>query len=124
MNGGLKANADLLAAVREGGSTIRDRGLVVCVPFPYLAQAEAALQGSSIAWGAQNASEHAAGAYTGEVAAPMLVEFGARFVIVGHSERRHIYGETDEQVGRKAAAALAAGLVPIACVGETLPERE
>jgi len=96
----------------------------VCVPFPYLEQVAGRLRGSAIAWGAQNASEHAQGAYTGEVSAPMLREFGCRYVIVGHSERRQLYGEGDAQVAAKFAAAQGAGLTPILCVGETLQERE
>ena len=96
----------------------------MCVPFPYLAQTQSALAGSPIAWGAQDVSEHGAGAYTGEVSAAMLAEFGCRYAIVGHSERRQYYGDTDSVVAAKAAAALAAGLAPIACVGETLAERE
>ena len=87
-------------------------------------QAQAALSGSAVAWGAQDVSEHAAGAYTGEVSAAMIAEFGCRYVIVGHSERRAFYGDTDALVAAKTAAALTAGLVPIVCVGETLDERE
>jgi triosephosphate isomerase len=98
--------------------------LAVCVPYPYLQQAQTALTGSPIAWGAQDVSEHGSGAYTGEVSAAMLSEFGCRYAIVGHSERRQYYGDTDGVVAAKAAAALAAGLVPIACVGETLAERD
>jgi triosephosphate isomerase len=82
------------------------------------------LSGSSIGWGAQDVSAHAAGAFTGEVAAAMIAEFGSRFAIVGHSERRQYHAERDALVGAKACAALAAGLTPIACVGETLAERE
>jgi triosephosphate isomerase len=96
----------------------------VCVPFPYLAQVAERLRGSPIAGGAQNVSEHAPGAYTGEVSAAMLVEFGCRFVIVGHSERRQLYCESDAQVAAKFAAARAAGMTPILCVGETLAERD
>ena len=96
----------------------------VCVPFPYLAQVAERLRGSAIAWGAQNVSEHAQGAYTGEVSAAMLAEFGCRYALVGHSERRQLYGETDAQVAAKFAAARAAGITPILCVGETLQERE
>ena len=99
-------------------------GCAVCPPFPYLAQVADRLRGSRIAWGAQNVSEHAQGAYTGEVSAAMLAEFGCRYVIVGHSERRQLYGETDAQVGAKYAAARKAGLTPILCVGETLAERD
>src|SRR5688572_31676405 len=96
----------------------------VCVPYPYLAQVAERLRGSAFAWGAQNVSEHAQGAYTGEVSAAMLAEFGCRYVIVGHSERRQLYRETDEQVAAKFAAVRAAGMTPILCVGETLEERD
>ena len=96
----------------------------VCVPVPCLAKAQAALAGGKVAWGAQNVSEHAQGAYTGEVAAAMLVEFGCRYVLVGHSERRALYGESDAVVAAKFAAALQAGLTPILCVGQSLAERE
>jgi triosephosphate isomerase (TIM) len=99
-------------------------GCVVCPPFPYLAQVAERLRGTAIAWGAQNASEHAQGAYTGEVSAAMLAEYGCRYVIVGHSERRQLYGETDAQVGAKFAAVKAAGMTPILCVGETLEQRD
>jgi len=97
---------------------------VVCVPFPYLAQVQSALAGSSIAWGAQDVSEQAKGAFTGEVSASMLLDFGCKYVIVGHSERRSLYGESDELVAMKYMAAQAAGLTPILCVGESLEERE
>ena len=113
MNGGLAANARLLDALVTGWrgtlAAKRRRELAVCVPFPYLAQAQAALAGSPVAWGAQDVSEHAAGAYTGEVAAGMLAEFGCRYALVGHSERRQLHGETDALVAAKARAALAAG---------------
>jgi triosephosphate isomerase len=120
-NGSLAANARLLAAIAGAEGTA---AMAVCVPFPYLAQAQAALRASRVAWGAQDVSAHASGAYTGEVAAAMLAEFGCRYVLAGHSERRQLHGERDEDVAAKAAAALDAGLVPIACVGETLAERE
>ena len=99
-------------------------GCAVCPPYPFLAQVADRLRGSRIAWGAQNASEHAQGAYTGEVSAPMLAELGCRYVIVGHSERRHIYGESNAQVAAKFKAVRAAGMTPILCVGETLEERD
>ena len=124
MNGGLAANAKLLAALDAGWTAAVDRAIAVCVPFPYLMQAQAALQASAIAWGAQDCSAHAAGAYTGEVSAEMLAEFGGRSVIVGHSERRQYHGETDADVAAKTGRALAAGLTPIVCVGETLAERD
>lgn len=123
MHGSLKSNAELLQGVRAGvaGMTV---DVAVCVPYPYLAQVQTALTGSNIAWGAQDVSEHAQGAYTGEVSAPMLNDFGCRYVIVGHSERRTYYGDTDAIVAAKCEAALKANLVPILCVGETLDERE
>jgi triosephosphate isomerase (TIM) len=96
----------------------------VCPPYPYLAQVAERLRGSPIALGAQNVSEHAPGAYTGEVAASMLAELGCEYVIVGHSERRQNFGESDAQVAAKFAAAQKGGLIPILCVGETLPERD
>jgi triosephosphate isomerase (TIM) len=124
MNGGLASNARLLERIRAGWRGGEGRGVAVCVPHPYLGQAQAALAGSDVAWGAQDVSEHASGAYTGEVSAGMLADFGTRYVIVGHSERRHGRGETDAMVAAKAAVALAHGITPIACVGETLDERE
>jgi triosephosphate isomerase len=124
MNGGLRQNDALLANLRSGWTAMPSRRIAICVPFPYLWQAQAALSGSVLDWGAQNVSEHASGAFTGEVAATMVAEFGSRVAIVGHSERRALYGETDAAVANKAAAALSAGLTPIVCVGETLAERE
>jgi triosephosphate isomerase len=124
MNGGLAANAALLAEIAAGWRPSPGRDLAVCVPYPYLPQVQGVLAGTPIAWGAQDVSEHGAGAYTGEVSARMLAEFGCRFAIVGHSERRQYFGDTDAIVAAKAGAALAAGITPIACVGETLAERE
>ncbi len=124
MNGGLRSNAALLDALTSEWKDAPGRAMAVCVPFPYLGQAQAALTGTSIAWGAQNVSEHLGGAFTGEVSAPMLAEFGCRYVLVGHSERRQYFGDTDALVAAKAAAALEHGITPIACVGETLAERE
>ncbi|HET7096646.1 MAG TPA: triose-phosphate isomerase [Casimicrobiaceae bacterium] len=124
MNGGLSANAALLAEIAAGWKPSPGHDLAVCVPYPYLPQTQGALAGTPIAWGAQDVSEHDAGAYTGEVSARMLVDFRCRFAIVGHSERRQYFGDTDAIVAAKARAALAAGITPIACVGETLAERE
>ncbi len=123
MHGNLAANEALLGAVlgSVAGAGVE---IAVCVPFPYLAQVQARLAGSAIGWGAQDVSAHASGAYTGEVSAAMLAEFGCRYAIVGHSERRALHGETDVQVAAKYAAALGAGLTPILCVGETLAERD
>ena len=123
MHGNLAENEALLSGVLAGMGGVK-AGVAVCVPFPYLAQVQAKLTGSAIAWGAQNLSQHAKGAFTGEVSAAMLKDFGCAYVIVGHSERRSIYGESDAVVAEKFAAAQAAGLTPILCVGETLEERE
>jgi len=130
MNGSLAANrtllAALLAAARERAASGVDArvDVIVCPTFLHLAQVAELLQGAPVALGAQNVSEHASGAYTGEVSAGMLVESGCRYVIVGHSERRTLYGENDTQVAAKFVAAQKAGLVPILCVGERLEERE
>jgi triosephosphate isomerase len=122
---GTKANVErLLAGVVAGSATIVRSELAVCPPFPFLAAAEQALAGSAVRLGAQNVATEASGAYTGEVSAPMLAEFGAKYVIVGHSERRAMYGEDDAIIAKKLAAAQAAGLTAILCVGETLAERE
>ena len=124
MHGGLKSNQQLLQDVVAGVAGLSDVAVAVCVPFPYLAQAQAVLSGTSIVWGAQNLSEQAQGAFTGEVSAAMLQDFGCRYVLVGHSERRAIYGESDKLVAEKFAAALASGLRPVLCVGETLEQRD
>ncbi|KNZ34306.1 MAG: triosephosphate isomerase [Methylibium sp. NZG] len=122
MNGSRAANAELLAALKAAGPWGAE--VAVCPPTVYLADTVLALQGSNVAWGAQDCSAHASGAYTGEVAAAMLSEFGCRYAIVGHSERRALHGESDQLVADKAKAALAHNLTPIVCVGETLAERE
>jgi triosephosphate isomerase len=124
MHGSRAANAALLDALVRGVGGGGEAACAVCVPYPYLAQVAERLRGTAIAWGAQNLSEHAQGAYTGEVSGAMLAEFGCRYVIVGHSERRQLFRESDEQVAAKFAAARRAGLTPILCVGETLAERE
>ncbi len=124
MNGGLSSNSALLASLLAGWKPAPGRTVGVCVPFPYLGQARDALSESAIAWGAQDVSAHADGAFTGEVSAGMLSEFDCRFVLVGHSERRQLHGETDEEVAQKAAAALDGGLTPIVCLGETRAERD
>jgi triosephosphate isomerase len=124
MNGSVDGNRLLLAGIKAGMGDIKSAEVVVCAPTVYLAQLQQELSSSGIAWGAQDLSAEASGAYTGEVAASMLQEFGCKYVIVGHSERRAYHGESDQLVARKYAAARAAGLVPILCVGETLEERE
>ena len=114
----------LLDSLLQGIPKDAKAGCAVCAPFPYLALVAERLRGSPIAWGAQNVSEHAQGAYTGEVSAAMLAEFGCRYVLVGHSERRQLYGESDAQAAAKFAAVKKAGMTPILCVGETLEERD
>ncbi|MCZ4312895.1 triose-phosphate isomerase [Comamonadaceae bacterium G21597-S1] len=123
MNASLAGNTALVQAVLAGiGDAACDAA--VCVPAPYLAQLQGLLAGSTLALGAQDVSSHEAGAYTGEVSAAMLREFGVRYAIVGHSERRQYHGEDDAVVAEKARQALAAGITPIVCVGETLAQRE
>ena len=124
LNGSLATNALLLDALKAGVAAKTGGSCGVCVPAPYLAQVQAALSGSVIGWGAQDASRMEVGAYTGEVSAAMVAEFGARFVLVGHSERRAMFGDTDEAVADKFGLALKSGLVPILCVGESLADRE
>jgi len=124
MYGALTQNEALLNAVASGMAQMRGVDCAVCVPFPYLAQAQHLLRGSPVKWGAQDVHQADKGAYTGEVAASMLCDFGCHYVIVGHSERRSIYGETSQLVAEKFAAAQKSGLVPILCVGETLAQRE
>ncbi|GAB4174882.1 MAG: triose-phosphate isomerase [Rhodocyclaceae bacterium] len=123
MNGSLAGNEALLRAL-VAGLPGTGAEVAVCAPYPYLEQCARLLAGSRIALGAQDCSQHDHGAYTGEVAAAMLRELGCRYVILGHSERRTLHGETDELVAEKVSAALASGLEPIVCVGESLAERE
>jgi triosephosphate isomerase (TIM) len=124
MNGSLAANEALVKAMLAGfnGAT-SSPAVALCAPAPYLAQLQSLLKDSPIAWGAQDLSAHEQGAYTGEVSAAMLQDFACRYVIVGHSERRQYHGETDVLVATKAQRALAHGITPIVCVGETLDER-
>ncbi len=123
MNGGLAQNQALVQAVLAG---MPDQAcsVAMCVPAPYLAQVAELVRGTAIDLGAQDVSAHEQGAYTGEVSVAMLKDFAARYVIVGHSERRQYHGETDEMVAQKAQRALSAGVTPIVCVGETLAQRE
>jgi len=124
MYGRLARNQALLQGVLDGVRELRNADCAVCVPYPYLAQAQSMLQGSNVAWGAQNLSPQEEGAFTGEVASGMLVDFGCSYVIIGHSERRGLFHESNEIAADKFAAAQKAGLKPIFCVGETLAERE
>lgn len=124
MNGVLQTVRPLIAGVLAGVADGTQAEVAICPPFVYLPEVGRALQGTRVALGAQNVSEHAAGAHTGEIAAAMLKDVGCKFVIVGHSERRHIYRETDAMVAGKFVSAGRAGLVPILCVGEELSDRE
>lgn len=123
MNGSLAANEALVTALVAGTAGAACQ-IAVCVPAPYLAQVQRLVAGSQVDLAAQDVSAQEAGAYTGEVSAGMLREFQTRYCLVGHSERRQYHGETDAVVATKAQRALAAGITPIVCVGETLAERE
>jgi triosephosphate isomerase len=125
MYGSKASVSELLSGLLAGAGAASDVDLAVCAPFVHLGLVEGRLGGSAIAWGAQDLCDRPGeGAYTGEISGAMLRDFGCRYVIVGHSERRHVYGEGDALVAAKFAAALEAGLVPILCVGELLEERE
>jgi triosephosphate isomerase len=124
MYGNLARNKVLLEGVLDGVRQLTNADYGVCVPYPYLAQAQSMLQGSNIAWGAQNISQNEQGAFTGAVAAGMLVDFGCRYVIIGHSERRALFHESNDIAAAKFDMAIKSGLTPIFCVGETLAERE
>jgi triosephosphate isomerase len=125
MNGSLAANAELLKGLLQQQGSHPDIDMLVCPPAPYLESVRRGIGGESILLGAQNLSDQTrAGAFTGEVLGAMLAELGCRYVIVGHSERRALYGDDDATVARKFAAAQAAGLIPILCVGETLEQRD
>jgi triosephosphate isomerase len=124
MNGSLASIKNLVEGIKAGLGSVRTAELAVCPPFVYIPTVAAMLKGTSIALGAQDVNDKESGAHTGEVAPGMLTDVGCKYVIVGHSERRSIYGESDEVTARKFAAARAAGLKPILCVGELLEERE
>ena len=125
MNGTRSSVTDLTGAVKQGMATVKSAQVAVCPPFVYLTEVAKMLQGTAIALGGQDlCPETGEGAYTGEVSGAMLRDVDCSHVIVGHSERRALYGDTDEQVARKFFAAQAAGLIPILCVGEQLEERE
>ncbi len=125
LQGSLLFNQGLIENIRARLPVLDDRvGMAVSPVFPYLAQVADLLEGSAIVLGAQNLSEHTTGAYTGEVAGPMLKELGVQLAIVGHSERRAYQGEDDELIGKKIRAALDAGLMPVLCIGETKQERD
>jgi triosephosphate isomerase len=124
MHGSLAQNQHLFDLLKSHLSHISNVDFVICVPYPYLFQAQSSLTGTNIAWGAQNVGKYTVGAYTGEVAASMLKDFGATYVILGHSERSTAYCESGENIAAKFVTAKNADLTPVLCVGETLQERE
>ena len=124
MNGSLKSNQALIEGLKQNIATVAKAEMAVCPPFIYLAQISELLKGTVIGWGGQDLSQQNPGAFTGEVAGSMLVDFGCKYAIVGHSERRSLYGESDELVAEKFAKAQSLNLIPILCVGELLEERE
>ena len=124
MHGSLAQNQQLLNAFKSHLAKLKHVDVAICVPYPYLFQAQSSLTGTNIAWGAQNVGKYPVGAYTGEVAASMLKDFGATYVILGHSERSTAYCESGENIAAKFVTAKNAGLTPVLCVGETLQERE
>ena len=123
MHGGIAEARELASAVRDGLKRPRGVEVALCPPFTALPAVAEVLAGSPIGWGAQNCHWEDKGAFTGEIAPGMLAELGCRFVLLGHSERRHIFRETDEEISKKVAAALRHGLQPVLCVGETAEER-
>ncbi|MEN8175268.1 MAG: triose-phosphate isomerase [Pseudomonadota bacterium] len=124
MNGSRESVVALLDGIKAGVGDVKTAEVVVCPPSIFIAEAREQLDGSAVAWGGQDVSAHEKGAYTGETAASMLVDYGCRYVIIGHSERRTYHAESDELVAKKFEAAVNAGLVPIFCIGETLEQRE
>ncbi len=124
MNGSRSSIKELLDGIKAGVGEVKSAEVVVCAPSIYIADVAAQLEGTDIAWGGQNLSTEPKGAFTGEISADMLLDFNCKYVIVGHSERRSLYGESDEIVAEKFEVARKAGLRPILCIGETLQERE
>lgn len=124
MNGSRDSIKTLLDGLKAGIGSVDKADVAVCAPFIYLPEVAQQLDGTPIAWGAQNVSTEAKGAYTGEIAASMIADFACKYIIVGHSERRSYYGETDEIVAKKFGVVVEAGMTPIFCIGETLDERE
>lgn len=124
MNGSRASVADLVANVLAGVDEVDNTEVVVCPPFILIPDVVQHLEGTAVKWGGQNLSEHDSGAFTGEIAADMLKDYGCDYCIVGHSERRSLYSETDQVVAKKFAKALECGLTPILCIGETLSQRE
>lgn len=124
MHGNLHENKKLLEGIKEGVAHLQNADFVVCVPYPYIAQAQSLLKSSNVSWGAQNMCSTKDGAITGAVSPAMLVDFGCTHVIIGHSERRNLFNETDDTAATRFSAALEAGLTPIFCMGESREERD
>jgi len=124
MNGSRESVAELLSSIREGAGSINGVEIVVFPPFIFLEQVKQSFSGHTVAWGAQDLNSESDGAYTGEISGSMLVDFGCQYVIVGHSERRHLFSEDDHLVAKKFVRATKLGLKPILCLGETLDERK
>lgn len=124
MNGSRESVGSLLDGIKAGLAEVRVAEVAVCPPAIFIPEVQARMFGTTVAWGGQDLSVHDKGAYTGETAASMLLDYGCKYVIIGHSERRTYHGETDAVVAEKYEAAMKAGLVPIFCIGETLDERE
>lgn len=124
MNGSLSSVRNLLAEIKVGIVNSIQAEIVVCAPYVFLPEVQTILQETTITWGGQDLSMHAFGAYTGEVSGVMLRDFGCRYVIIGHSERRNYHAESNELIAKKFAAALQMNLIPILCIGETLEQRE
>lgn len=124
LNGTLASVRELVESLKAAVGAIENVEVAVCPPFVYIPEVSSLLAGSNIVMGSQNMSRHSGGAYTGEVSGPMLNDFGVKYALIGHSERRASYGETDEKAARKFVAVKEHGLVPILCVGETLVEHE
>jgi len=124
MNGSLASVKELLAGLKAGIAEVKVAEVAVCPPSVFIPEVQAQLTGTPISWGGQDVSVHESGAYTGETAGSMLTDFGCKYVIIGHSERRTYHGETDQIVAEKFTAARKAGLIPLFCIGETQEERE
>ncbi len=124
LNGSLNSISELISGIRERLPSVKQAELAVCPPYIYLSHVQKLLEGVNVSLGAQDCSDQESGAYTGEIAAAMVKEFGCKYNIIGHSERRHIYGDSNEKVATKFAHVIKNGLIPILCVGETLEERE
>jgi len=124
LNGSLASTKELLAGIKAGLAEVVNAEVAVCPPYIFIPEAQAQLADSSVAWGGQNLSAETGGAFTGEISASMLLDFGCKYVLVGHSERRTLYGEDNALVAKKFAVAKESGLIPILCVGETLEERQ